>query len=257
VTGGFLRRNLGFLVAAILIIVAAGLVALAARTPWYTDAKAYSDGLSRISEHAVVSADNAHAATRAFFKLQDTYATRKWVYADLGYSLASMGATLLVLAGLARVLGGWPKLFRSQRSPWLIATLATFSLAGVTVAQLASVLHAVYRMQLPIWADSIGIPLFSILGFMTVTSPVVLLLCLWPLALRGRDTVSLTTLRSAGDIGNIASSVVYGGLALACLLMAAFSYEAGGWALLPASLILAWLFLNARALIIAPKSARP
>jgi hypothetical protein len=79
------------------------------------------------------------------------------------------------------------------------------------------------------------------------------LLVVAPLIFRYRASGPLLVFTRPPHWPSIAANVVYGlPLAFAVFLMTSIASR-GGWALAPAGLMLLWLFLNGRALWIAPK----
>ena len=130
----------------------------------------------------------------------------------------------------------------------LLALAAT--LAGLA----ADPLHRFYREQLPEWSDTLEIPLAGALVAMIPIATVTLLLVVPPLIFRRRASGPVLVFTRPPHWPAIVANAVYAlPLAFAVFLLTSFASR-GGWALVPAGLMLLWLFLNARALWIAPKA---
>ncbi|MFC7380435.1 hypothetical protein [Brevundimonas sp. GCM10030266] len=71
------------------MLIGAGLLAVAATTPWHTDSDAYFAGLGAIREGLYSETPDFSAASEAFKELQSQYRTSKWVWADFGYAAAA------------------------------------------------------------------------------------------------------------------------------------------------------------------------
>jgi hypothetical protein len=238
----------------ILLLAGAVLLGLAATTPWHSDSNAYFAGLQKIRATLYFGdprpADFKHA-TAGFAALQAQYATHKWLYADLAYACLSLGACMAVVAALAMRFGA--RLLRTQRSAVIVIGVALLALAATLAGLAADPLHRMYREQLPKWSDAIEIPLAGVVVAMIPIAVITLLLVVPPLIFRRRASGPLLIFSRPPHWPSIVANVVYGlPLAFTVFLLSSFASR-GGWALVPAGLILLWLFLNARALWIAPK----
>ncbi len=238
-----------------LLLAGAVLLWLAAVTPWHSDSNAYFADLRRLRAVLYFGEPDAEAfkaATARFGALQTQYATRKWLYADMAYACFSLGACAAILAALAVRFG--TQLLRTQGSALVVAGVTVLALAATLVGLAADPLHRYYREQLPEWF-ALEIPLAGALVAMIPIATITLLLVAPPLLLRRRSSGPLLVFTRSPHWPSIAANAAYAlPLAFAVFLITSVASR-GGWALAPAGLLLLWLFLNARALWIAPKEA--
>jgi hypothetical protein len=144
-------------------------------------------------------------------------------------------------------------LLRTQRNVLVVGGVALLALATTLAGLAADPLHRFYREQLPEWSDTLEIPLAGALVAMIPIAAVTLLLVLPPLVFRRRASGPLLVFTRPPHWHAVAANAVYVlPLAFAAFLITSFASR-GGWALAPAGLMLLWLFLNGRALWIAPK----
>ena len=163
--------------ALLLAVLGAGLVAMAATTPWHTDADAYFEGLKSI--RASLYDDRAgpggmdafDRASRDFHALQDRYATLKWLYADLGYAAVAWSLLLYVAATV-----GW----RPTRRATVVLPVSLAAVALLVIGLIAAAFQSLGRGQIPDWADTLAIPLVGAIGAGIVLLPLVLALALAP-----------------------------------------------------------------------------
>lgn len=239
-----------------LLLLLAGVVLLgrAAATPWHTDSNAYFAELRQLRGALYFGAPDAEAfkqATARFGALQAKYATHKWLYADLAYACFSLGVCAAIVAVLTARFGA--RLLRTQRNVLVVGGVALLALATILAGLAADPLHRFYREQLPEWSDALEIPLAGALVAMIPIATVTLLLALPPLIFRRRSAGPLLVFTRPPHWPSIAANAVYAlPLAFAVFLLTSVASR-GGWALAPAGLMLLWLFLNGRALWIAPK----
>jgi hypothetical protein len=242
------------LASGILLLAGVALLGLAAITPWHTDSDAYFGALQRIRATLYFgqpSTEDLRQATLRFNALQVRYATHKWLYADLGYACLTLGVCVGVVAALAARFGA--RLLRTQRNALIVLGVTVLALVGTLAGLAADPLHQFYREQLPEWSDALEIPLAGALVAMIPLTTITLLLVVPPLILRRRASGPLLVFTRPPHWPSILANAVYGlPLAFAVFLVTSLASR-GGWALAPAGLLLLWLFLNARALWIAPK----
>ena len=242
-------------IALVLLLAGAVLLWLAAATPWHTDSHAYFAELQRLRATLYFGQPDAETFKRAtvrFAALQTQYATRKWLYADLAYACFSLGACAAIVAGLVMRFGA--RLLRTQKSVLVVGGVTVLALAATLAGLAADPLHRFYREQLPEWSDALEIPLAGALVAMIPIATITLLLVVPPLIFRRRANGPLLVFTRPPHWPSIAANVVYAlPLAFAAFLLSSFASR-GGWALAPAGLLLLWLFLNGRALWIAPKA---
>tara|TARA_R110001606_G_scaffold71247_1_gene163033 strand:+ start:31579 stop:32376 length:798 start_codon:yes stop_codon:yes gene_type:complete len=234
----------GFGVAVLLLAAGVGLVGLAAITPWHTDSDAYFAGLAAIQRGlSEVEGASYQVASAAFHALQDQYRTLKWVYADFGYSALAWG--VLFLGGAA---ARWShKGPMSSRSGILVSMVTLAGLGLLFTGLLASSLQLYHREQLPPWADTLGIPLFGAVATIVVLGPVIAVLTLSPVLFTRRRPAPLFSVRGRGWLTSIIVSLIYLlPLAGAVVLLLSVA-ETGGWAASIAGVLLGWALLNARA----------
>jgi hypothetical protein len=238
----------------ILLVAGAVLLGLAAITPWHTDSNAYFAQLQKIRATLYFgqpSAEDFRQATLKFNGLQARYATHKWLYADLGYACLTLAACAGAVAVLTARFG--TRLLRTQKSAWILLGVTVLALVATLTGLAADPVHRFYREQLPEWADTLNIPLAGALVAMIPLTTITLLLIAPPLILRRRANGPLLVFTRPPHWPSILANAVYGlPLAFAVFLVSSVASR-GGWALAPAGLMLLWLFLNARALWIAPK----
>lgn len=242
--------------ALVLVVLGGGLIAMAAATPWHSDAEAYFEGLSRIRAGLYggmgdpVGMDSFDRASRDFHALQDRYETSKWLYADLGYAAMAWALLLIVVAAIN------PKLGADRR--WLVVVPASLTAVALTVVGVAaSAFHLSGRQQLPEWSDTLAIPLMGAAGLGVFLLPVVLCLALAPLVFTRRVPVGLWSVRGCGWATAIPVSLIHLAPALLGALALATIPEAGGWAISTGGAILLWLMLNARAIWLGRKPEPP
>jgi len=239
-----------------LVLLLAGMVLLwlAATSPWHTDSNGYFADLQRLRAMLYFrepDAETLKQATARFAALQTQYATRKWLYADLAYACLSLGLCAAILAGLAMRFGA--RLLRTQRNPLVVGGVTLLALVATLAGLAADPLHRFYREQLPEWSDAIEIPLAGALVAMIPIATMTLLLVVPPLIFRRRASGPLLVFTRPPHWPSILANALYAlPLAFAVFLTTSVASR-GGWALVPAGLMLLWLFLNGRALWIAPK----
>lgn len=241
-------------IALVLLLAGGVLLWLAAATPWHTDSAAYFAGLHKLRATLYFGQPDAEAfkaATVRFGALQAQYATRKWLYADLAYACFGLGACAVVVTGLAMRFGA--RLLRTQKSALIVLAVTVLALLATLAGLAADPLHQFYREQLPEWSDALEIPLAGALVAMIPIATLTLLLVVPPLIFRRRASGPLLVFTRPPHWPAIAANAVYAlPLAFAVFLLTSFASR-GGWALVPAGLMLLWLFLNGRALWIAPR----
>ncbi|HYC97003.1 hypothetical protein [Brevundimonas sp.] len=237
-----------------LVVLGGGLIAMAATTPWHTDANAYFEGLKGIRESlyddtgGTGGMDSFDRASRDFHALQDRYETPKWLYADLGYAAMAWSLLLYVAA-----VGGW-------RATRRVTVVVPLSLALLVTGLFASAFQAVGREQVPEWADTLAIPLMGAVGVGIVLLPVVLALALAPILFTRRDPVVLWSVVGRRWGTSLVVSLMYlapAGLAVLAVLVA---WQTGGWAISTGGAVMLWLLLNARAIWLGrstPVSTQP
>lgn len=241
-------------VALVLLLAGGVLLGLAAATPWHSDSNAYFAELQRLRATLYFGQPDAEtfkAATARFAALQTQYATRKWLYADIAYACLSLGVCAAIVTGLAMRFGA--RLLRAQKSALVVIGVTLLALLATLAGLAADPLHQFYREQLPEWSDALEIPLAGALVAMIPIATVTLLLVLPPLVFRRRASGPLLVFTRPPHWPAILANTFYAlPLAFAVFLITSFASR-GGWALAPAGLLLLWLFLNGRALWIAPK----
>uniref|UniRef100_B0T2G0 Uncharacterized protein n=1 Tax=Caulobacter sp. (strain K31) TaxID=366602 RepID=B0T2G0_CAUSK len=238
----------------LLLLAGVVLLWLAAITPWHTDSHAYFAQLQKLRAGLYFGQPDAETFKRAtlrFGALQSQYATRKWLYADIGYACLTLAACAGVVATLAARFGA--RLLRTQGSALVVLGVTVLALLATLAGLAADPLHRFYREQLPEWSDALEIPLAGALVAMIPLTTITLLLVVPPLILRRRARGPLLVFTRPPHWPSILANAVYAlPLAFAAFLISSFASR-GGWALAPAGLMLLWLFLNGRALWIAQK----
>ena len=238
----------------VLLLAGGVLLGLAAITPWHTDSGAYFAELQRLRATLYFGEPDAETLKRAtvrFAALQTQYATRKWLYADLAYASFSLAVCAAIVAGLAQRFGA--RLLRTQKNAVVVLGVSLLALTATLMGLAADPLHRFYREQLPEWSDALEIPLAGALVAMIPIATITLLLVVPPLIFRRRAGGPLLVFTRPPHWPSIAANAVYAlPLAFAAFLISSLASR-GGWALAPAGLMLLWLFLNGRALWIAPK----
>ena len=237
-----------------LLLAGGVLLWLAAVTPWHSNSEAYFAELAALRAHLYMREPGMadfKAATTAFMALQAKYATHKWLYADLAYASLSLGLCLFGLTGLVARFGD--RLLRTQANALVVIGVTLLALAATLTGLWADPWHRFYREQLPEWSDALAIPLAGAVVAMIPISLVTAVLALTPLIARRKARGPLLVLSRPPHWPATVANLVYAlPLAFAAFLLTSFASR-GGWALVPAGLMLLWLFLNGRALWIAPK----
>jgi hypothetical protein len=240
----------------LLLLVGVVLLGQAAAAPWHTDSNAYFGELAALRARLYMREPGLadfKAATAAFLALQNKYATHKWLYADMAYASLSLGLFAAVVAGLVARFG--ERLLRTQRNAWAVIGVTLLALAATLAGLWADPWHRFYREQLPEWSDTLAIPLAGAVIAMIPISLLTVILALAPLPFRRGARGALLVLSRPPHWRSSLVNLVYAlPLAFAVFLLTSVASR-GGWALVPAGLLLSWLFLNARALWIAPKEA--
>jgi hypothetical protein len=241
---------------ALVLLLAGGvLLWLAATTPWHSNSDAYFAELRALRGALYFGDPGPEAfkrATMRFDALQLKYATHKWLYADLAYASFATCAVLAIVAGLAARFGA--RLLTVQRNAFIVIGVTVLALVATLAGLAADPLHRMYREQLPEWSDTLNIPLAGAVVALIPIGLVTALLALTPLIFRrGARGPLLVLSRPPHWPATIANLVYAMPLAFAVFLLTSFASR-GGWALVPAGLMLLWLFLNGRALWIAPKA---
>lgn len=253
-----MRLSLSFralaLASILLLAASAVLLWLAAVTPWYTNPDAYFRDLRTLRD-ALYEGDPSMGqfttASHRFETLQREYATRKWLYADLAYLSLALGLLMTLVTGLVARFGA--RLLRTQRRLVTVLGVAVPTLAIVQVGLIAMPLHYVGRKQVPEWSDSIGIPLASAVATMIPIGLGTLVFSLAPLILRRDASGPVLVLGRRPYFASVLVSLIYMTPIAFALFLVACAFSPGGWALAPGGFLLLWLFLNARALWVAPK----
>ena len=238
----------------VLVLAGAVLLWLAAITPWHTDSHAYFAGLQKLRASLYFGqpdAEDFKQATLRFGALQTQYATRKWLYADIGYACLTLAACAGVVAALTARFGA--RLLHTQKSAIVVLSVTLLALVATLAGLASDPLHRFYREQLPEWSAELAIPLAGALVAMIPLTTITLLLVVPPLIFRRRASGPLLVFTRPPHWPAILANAVYAlPLAFAAFLISSLASR-GGWALAPAGLMLLWLFLNGRALWIAPK----
>jgi len=237
-----------FINAGLLVLIGAGLLALAAATPWHTDANAYFTGLSAIRQRLYIDQISFDAASDAFHDLQRRYRTAKWLWADYGYVAVAWG----VLAGLTALFRPDRAAPLSTRRWWVILGATSLGLVSLYVGLFAATLQPMMRQQIPEWADSAAIPIYAATSMMVFLSPVVLVFALAPLIFIRRPPAPLWTVGTGSGRVWVVSLIYLLPMAFSLVLITALAAGPGGWGISVAGGLLAWAMLNARALWLAP-----
>lgn len=230
--------------ALVLAVLGGGLIAMAAATPWHTDADAYFEGLKGIRASLYdnmggsVGMDSFDRASRDFHALQDRYETPKWLYADLGYAAVAWSMLLYVAAVV-----GW----RPTRKATAVVSVSLAAVALLVTGLIASAFQTFGRQQIPDWADTLAIPLMGAVGAGIVLLPLVLVLALAPILFTRRNPVDLWSVVGRGWATSLVVSLIYLAPAALGVLAVLVAWQTGGWAISTGGAILLWLMLNARA----------
>lgn len=240
------------IIAGLLVLIGAGLLALAAATPSHTDANAYFTGLSAIRQRLYVDQISFDAASDAFHDLQRRYRTAKWLWADYGYVAVAWG----VLAGLTGLFRPDRAAPLSTRRWWVILGATGLGLVSLYVGLLAASLQPMMRQQIPEWADAVAIPMYAATAMMVVLSPVVLVFALAPLIFIRRPPAPLWTLGTRRGSALVVSLIYLLPIAFSLFLITSLAAGPGGWAISVSGALLTWTMLNARAIWLAPPIAQ-
>lgn len=230
--------------ALLLAVLGGGLIAMAATTPWHTDADAYFEGLKGIRASLYGDMGDAGGmdafdrASRDFHALQDRYETPKWLYADLGYAAVAW-SLLLYIAALVGL--------RPTRRAIIVIPVSLAAVGLLVIGLIAAAFQAVGRQQVPDWADTLAIPLVGAVGLGIVLLPLVLTLALTPILFTRRAPVVLWSVVGRGWATSLVVSLIYLAPAALAVLAVLVAWQPGGWAISTGGAILLWLLLNARA----------
>lgn len=250
----------GLTLGVLLLVVGAVLLALSATTPAYTDVAGYERAMDAVRQDYPGGAVTNHdAATDAFYAVLDRFETWKWGYADWGCSALAWAGLVLLVVVIRRGRGrGW-----TTRKLFPVLATTACGLALLFAGLLVGPLQEIGRGQIPAWADSYGIVLFSTFALMAILAPVVAVLTLSPILFTRRRPASLWSL-GIGWFGGAVTGLVYMLPMFVAGILIATAGDAGGWATSTAGALLGWAFLNARAIwlgihpaAIARPEARP
>ena len=237
---GAYRRWAAAIIGWLLLGAAAVLLTKGYLTPRYTDAQAYQMALDALSRDNYGGVIRHEAAIDAFYDLEERFGTRRWLYVDLGWSVFVSGV-LTVGVSLLRLAGGR----LTTREPAFVLPAAAVTVGLFFVGLAAGPVLLLQREQLPMWSDTVGIPIFGAMVVTAIVAPVLTLLALPPLYI-GRQPRGL--FRSGrGWVATIVVTAVYlPPLACAAFLLSGVA-EPGGWLLTLSALSMIWLLINARA----------
>jgi hypothetical protein len=234
-----------------LLLLAAGavLLALGQLTPPYTDAHAYETALQGLLADYTAGRFGGGGATELFYDLQDRYGTRRWLYMDIAATSSAWGGAALGIA----LTPAWTSR-PTTNAPVAILPLVAVAIGLFFFGLANGPLLLFQREQLPIWADSVGIPIFGAMFMAAILALLLALLVLPPLYSRREPRGLFRSGR--GRTATIFVTVFYlPPLAgAACLLLAA--PEPGGWLLTLSGWLMSWLLLNARAYWLGVKPGR-
>jgi len=232
-------------VALLLAVLGAGLIAMAAATPWHTDADAYFEGLNGIRASLYDDVDEPDRmdsfdrASRDFHALQDRYETPKWLYADFGYAALAWSLLLYLVATVG---------LRPTRRATVVVPVSLTAVGLLVVGSCASAFQSFGRQQLPEWADTLAIPLMGAIGIGIILLPLVLALALAPILFTRRVPVVLWSVAGRGWGTSLVVSLIYLAPAVLAALAVLVAWQTGGWAISTGGAVLLWLLLNARAI---------
>lgn len=237
-------------------VMAAGLLVLAKVTPWYDDYDAYRARENQIEAMPFTAGrqpGGLSAKGEAFFANQQAHRTNKWLYADLGYLLATWSVVAFVVVGITERYG-WRVLSQATPRAMTVVPVALLGVLGLGVSIVAEVGHALTRQQVPMWDDNPGRVVVGALAILSVIGPAFLTLTVLPAVLRRRARGALLVLSRRPHWPAALVTLLYMPSLLIGGLLVAFSYRAGGWATSLTGAIWIWLSLNARALWINPRA---
>jgi hypothetical protein len=248
------NRNV-VLAAAFLVLAGLALVLLAKFTPWHSSEEFYDlrDALeARAFDDQKPDRPDYDVLSQEFHALERRYGTNKWLYADVGYLLVALSLMTAILGVFGQSIG---VIFRSTHHRVLVVGLFVVAYAGFFLGMMASAVHDIGRYQVPMWADSLGIPFAAaVFGAQMLALPTALFM-LWPLARPKTIGLSLAWFNRKQIVGSTLATMIYGVTGVGLMLMAVSSaLSSGSWLLTPSLLIMGWLALNDRVLLIAPEA---
>lgn len=248
--GEGVARRLSVIIGVLLLAVGAVLLAMGLLTPPYTDADGYEAALQGLTRDYYDGRFGHGGATELFYDLQDRFGTRRWLYQDLAATAFAWGVGSFGLA-FAGLLG----LRSTTREPAVILPAVAVAMGLFFAGLCASPLLLFQREQVPMWADTIGIPMF---GAMVLTAILAPMLALWtlPSLYLGREPRGL--FRSGrGWTATIIATVLYLPPLAGALSLLLAAPEPGGWLLTLGAWLMIWLLLNARAHWLGVKQGPP
>jgi hypothetical protein len=238
-----------FIIAGLLLMVGAGLLALAAATPWHSDAEAYFAGLAVIRQRLYADQISFDAASDAFHDLQRRFRTAKWLLADYGYVAVAWG----LLAGAAGLARPDRTALLSTRRWWMILGVTILGVCLLSGGFLAASLQLIGRQQIPEWADTLAIAMMGTGVVLLLCLPIFLAFALAPLVFVRRPAAPLWTI-GTGWLRPLVVSLIYlPPIAFSLFLITALAAGPGGWAISVSGALLTWAMLNSRALWLGPK----
>lgn len=248
---GWISTPIPLIVAALLLIVGTVVLVRAGNIPARTNVATYEETIEEIARRWSNNEIQADKASRLFHAVQDRHATNKWLLADLGYLALALGAAIGLLAAL----------FRESLMSRLTHTHSwkTTALVGLTAASLlcaaavASAHHEYARGLLPPWADTLAVAYADGIVLFIIALLLLALTCLPPHALRRSNGASLLVVsRPPLPIAFAANLVFFPLACFACFYAIVYGQWSGAWLATLAFLLVAWLFLHARGVLLAP-----
>lgn len=205
------------------------------------------------SQEAPLSA----TATREWHERMDALRTSKFGIQDLGTGLFSMGAILLLLAkwqGLSVC-----ELFKAARTPstlWPFLVMGSIAWGLAFASFVYLLMRDLIRHEFPAWSDSIAIPMMGAALFFPWAWPVLLLIeCAF--VFKAPLPVGLWHWDQTRPLRSWSWSILLGGCTFFLFFLLLTSLVDGDVFMLPASGLGIYLFLSARAAIIARSFFKP
>lgn len=240
-------------------LIGAGLIDRASALPPFNDEARAEELMNAdldVPGDGRLDAGLADKASEDWFRAMGEVRTAKWEIHDLGRGLLTLSACLLATWATARL---WDARnlasARTPRSRGALLGLLSAAWLWPVLAVPLRIIEEQDRFYYPVWADSIGIPIFGNALFFLVTLPMALVLA-WVLIRRATLPARLWAWRPGHPIRTTAG----------LLAASAALYEIGlvGWSavaeghhlLLPSVLALAYVVLSVRAAIALPGTGR-
>ncbi len=211
------------------------------------DADAFLNDIYKFIPNAPTQEDYRKASI-AFFELRRAQDTGKNDLFDLGAGLLSVGSLALLMTVLFVASNSVRRFVTHTHGISVVIGICVLLAVMTSTFVCFSFILDFDRFEYPPWADSMGLPLASILPLGVATFVFFAAVSGVPHLVRRLEGVSFVAVRSPAGLGTILAWLIYGPLALGFHLLSIVTVgDPVGWLSSPTMVIAAWLMLHARA----------